>query len=269
MWVDSHCHLDAAEFDADRDAVVDRAREAGVSMIVVPAVEARAFERAKECAHRYGFAYALGIHPLYVDRAHEEDIERLREAVIAALGDPRFVAIGEIGLDNFVQTPARERQQWFYAEQLKIARRLDLPVIIHVRRSADDLHKYLRRHEVRGGIAHAFNGSADQAQRLIGCGFKLGFGGAMTYDGSLRIRRFASTLPDDAWVLETDAPDIPPQWLRQGSTLRNEPHELARIGRAIAQLRGIDVDAAAARNRANALCALPRLSSLMAIPSAV
>lgn len=263
MWIDTHCHLDVEEFDADRDLVVARARDAGISMMVIPAVAAAAFARVKDCAHRYGFAYALGIHPLYVDRAQEDDIERLRDAVAAALGDERFVAIGEIGLDNYVETPGRERQQWFYAEQLRLARRFDLPVILHVRRSADDLLKYLRRIEVRGGVAHAFNGSADQAKRLAARGFRLGFGGAMTYDGSLRIRRFAATLPDDAWVLETDAPDIPPQWLRQGPTLRNEPHELARIGAVMAQLRGIERADVAGANRSNACGALPRLAKLM------
>jgi len=263
MWIDTHCHLDVAEFDADRDAVVARARAAGVSMMVIPAVEANAFARVRDCAHRYGYAYALGIHPLYVDRAREEDIERLRETIAGALGDPRFVAVGEIGLDNHVETPGRERQQWFFAEQLRLARRFELPVIVHVRRSADDLLKYLRRIEVRGGIAHAFNGSGDQAQRLIGRGLSLGFGGAMTYDGSLRIRRFAASLPDDSWVLETDAPDIPPQWLRGGPTLRNEPFELARIGATMARLRSRAPEELAVTNRANACRALPRLGALM------
>jgi TatD DNase family protein len=142
-----------------------------------------------------------------------------------------------------------------------------LPVILHVRRSADDLLKYLRRVDLRGGIAHAFNGSDDQARRLLERGFRLGFGGAMTYDGSLRIRRFAATLPDDAWVLETDAPDIAPQWLRGGPTLRNEPHELARIGATMGELRLLDAASVAARNRANACAVLPRLAALLASPA--
>ena len=267
MWIDTHCHLDAEEFDADREAVVARARAAGVSMLVIPAVEAGAFARVRECAHRYGFAYALGIHPLYVERAADDDLERLRDAVAAALDDPRFVAIGEIGIDNFVPTPDHARQERFYAEQLKIARRFDLPVIVHVRRSADDLLKHLRRVEVRGGIAHAFNGSDDQARRMLARGLKLGFGGTMTYDGSLRVRRFAATLPDEAWVLETDAPDIPPQWLRGGPTLRNEPHELARIGATLAQLRAVRADEVAARNRINACAALPRLVVIASAPA--
>ncbi len=264
MWIDTHCHLDVSEFEQDRDAVVARARGAGVAMMVIPAVEAAAFARVKHCAHRYGFSYALGIHPLYVGRAREDDIEALRTAVAAALDDPRFVAIGEIGVDNYVKEPDPERQRWFYSEQLKIARRFDLPVILHVRRSADDLLKYLRRIEVRGGIAHAFNGSDDQAHHLLERGFRLGFGGAMTYDGSLRIRRFAATLPAGAWVLETDAPDIPPQWLRPGPNLRNEPHELARIGETMAQLRAVAPENVALGNRANACEVLPRLAALLA-----
>lgn len=259
MWIDTHCHLDVPEFDADRDAVVARARAAGVSMMVIPAVEAAAFDRVRDCAHRFASVYALGIHPLYVDRAREDDLERLRDEITQRLADPHFVAIGEIGLDNYVATPDRTRQQWFYAEQLRLARRFDLPVILHVRRSADDLLKYLRRHEVSGGIAHAFNGSDDQAQRITARGFALGFGGAMTYDGSLRIRRFAAQLPDDRWVLETDAPDIPPQWLRGGPTLRNEPSELAQIGATMAALRGATVAEIVARNRTNAAAVLPRL----------
>lgn len=267
MWIDTHCHLDVEEFDADRDEVVARARNAGVAMMVIPAVEPDGWSRVRECAHRYGFAYALGIHPLYVDRAREDDIGRLQEAVTEALRDPRFVAIGEIGVDNHVERPDRTRQHWFYAEQLRIARRCGLPVILHVRRSADDLLKFLRRIEVGGGIAHAFNGSDDQARRLIERGLRLGFGGAMTYDGSLRIRRFAATLRDDDWVLETDAPDIPPQWLRAGPSLRNEPFQVARFGATIAQLRAAALEEVATRNRINACAALPRLAHVVATPA--
>lgn len=263
MWIDTHCHLDAQEFDADRDAVVARARAAGVTMMVLPAVHVEHFDTTARVSQQYGCAYALGLHPLWLDGAEESHAARLREAARAALADPRFVAIGEIGLDYYVPDADRARQQWFYREQLLIARDLGLPVILHVRRSADDLLKHLRRVKVVGGIAHAFNGSEQQARQFIELGFKLGFGGALTYEGSLRIRRFAATLPPQTIVLETDAPDIPPQWLRRaGQPLRNEPAELARIAQALAQLRGIDLPALAALNRANALAALPRLARL-------
>ncbi len=264
MWIDTHCHLDAGDFDADRDEVLARAREGGVSMMVIPAVEVGAFAGVARLAHRHGLAYALGIHPLYTPQAAEADIERLREALAAARDDPRLVAIGEIGLDYAVEGLDRDRQEWFYAQQLKLAREFRLPVILHVRRSADGLLKYLNRHEVVGGIAHAFNGSEDQALRMIARGLKLGYGGAMTYDGSLRIRQLAATLPDDAWVLETDAPDIPPQWRRkEGARLRNEPGDLPAMGQVMAQLRGLPVEDVAQLNRRNAIAALPRLAALL------
>ncbi len=265
MWIDTHCHLDAEAFDADRDAVVARARAAGVSMMVLPAAHVDHFEDVARLAHRYGLAYALGIHPLWIDRSEEAHIARLRAAVAAARDDPRLVAVGEIGLDFHVPGGAVERQQWFYREQLRVARDFGLPVILHVRRSADALLKFLGRIGTAGGIVHAFNGSEDQAERLRRFSLRLGFGGAMTYDGSLRIRRLAAASPADGWVLETDAPDIPPQWMRQaGGTLRNEPAELPRMAQVLAQLRGTDLTQLAQQNRSNALAALPRLAPLLA-----
>jgi len=262
MWIDTHCHLDADEFDADRDAVVARARAAGVSMVVMPTGHIDERDKAAEVAAQHGFAYALGIHPLWLDDAEPGDIERLRAMVPAALADPRFVAIGEIGIDLFVPGLDPERQQWFYREQLKVARDFGLPVIVHIRRSADLLLKHLRAIEVPGGIIHAFNASEQQARQFIERGFRLGIGGAMTYSGSQRIRRHATAVADDAWVLETDAPYIPPQWLRRdGAPERNEPAHLPRIAAELAQLRGVDADRLAAQNRSNAVAALPRLGA--------
>jgi len=267
MWIDTHCHLDADAFDLDRDQVLARAKEGGVSMLVIPSVEAAGFAGVAELAHRYGYAYALGIHPLYTPRAADADIDRLRAALDAARDDPRLVAVGEIGLDYVVDGLDPERQEWFYAQQLKLARQFRLPVILHVRRSADGLLKYLNRHEVIGGIAHAFNGSEDQALRLIARGLKLGYGGAMTYDGSLRIRQLAATLPDDAWVLETDAPDIPPQWRRkEAASPRNEPGDLPAIGQVMAELRNLALNEVVRQNRRNACAALPRLTALLDNP---
>jgi TatD DNase family protein len=266
MLIDTHCHLDADEFDADRGQVVARARAGGVAMMVLPAAHVDHFAKCAAVAHAHGFAYALGIHPLWIDRATEADVERLRAAVEAARADPRFVAVGEIGIDLHQPGEDVRRQEWFFAEQLKIAREFALPVIVHVRKSADLLLKHLRRTAVPGGIVHAFNASAQQAPPFVERGFRLGFGGAMTYDGSLRIRRFAATLPETAWVIETDAPDIPPQWLRDrasGRAGRNEPGELPRIAQAMAELRGCSVAAIAAQNRINACAALPRLVPLL------
>ncbi len=268
MWIDTHCHLDAAEFDADRDAVVARARAAGVTQIVIPAVDAHNLERVRGLAHEHGFAYALGIHPLCVMRAGPHDLERVAEALAKHADDERLVALGEIGLDFFVEGLDPEVQQQFYVEQLKLARRAGLPVLLHVRRSADKLLAGLRRVDFpHGGIAHAFNGSEQQAQAFIALGFKLGFGGTLTFDRSLQIRRIAATVPETALVMETDAPDIPPHWLYRTAAeraaepgqARNESSELPRIAQSLAELRGWTLEQTAAVTTANARAALPRL----------
>ncbi len=271
QWIDSHCHLDAAEFDTDRDAVLARSRAAGVAMQVLPAVAIANFETVRRLAHEAGLAYALGIHPLYVDRAADGDLERLADALAAHRDDPRLVAVGEIGLDHFVPALDRERQERFYAEQLKLARRFGLPAILHVRRSADVLLKHLRRIEVPGGIAHAFNGSDAQARQFAERGFRLGFGGAMSFERALQIRRLAAGVADEVPVLETDAPDIPPQWLyvKAGDRdarppARNEPEQLPRLGATLAGLRGWTLAHTAQRTAANTVAALPRLGGLVA-----
>jgi TatD DNase family protein len=267
-WIDTHCHLDAEAFDADRVAVVARACAAGVGRIVVPAIEAANFDAVRALAHGQRLHYALGIHPLCVDRAEAADLDRLQQALQRHRDDPRLVAVGEIGLDHFVAGTDRARQQAFYVAQLKLARDAALPVLLHVRRSADALLHGLRRIEVRGGIAHAFNGSVVQATAFVDRGFKLGFGGAMTFDRALRIRRLAAGVPEHAVVLETDAPDIPPQWLYRtaaqraaGAVARNEPAELPRIAATLAELRGWSLEHTAAITGANASAALPKTAS--------
>ena len=269
MWIDTHCHLDAPEFDADRAAVVARAAAAGVTQIVLPAVEPANFDAVRRIAHAQGFAYALGIHPLFVERAGAPALAALRAALAVHRDDPRLVAVGEIGLDHFVPGLDLELQRHFCVEQLRLARELELPVILHVRRSADTLLKHLREVRVRGGIAHAFNGSEQQAMAFIELGFKLGFGGALTFERALQIRRLAATLPLHGLVLETDAPDIPPHWLYRtsaaraaGESSRNEPGELARIAAALAALRGLSISDLAEATGANARAALPRLAGL-------
>jgi len=280
MWLDTHCHLDAPEFDVDRADVILRAQASGVGLMVVPAVSSATFSTSRDAARQCNGAYALGIHPLYV---RQEPEQAALDALAAALrdwqDDPRLVAVGEIGLDHFVPAlqdeASRALQDRFYAAQLGLAVEFGLPVILHVRRSADHLLKHLRRlkaegRPVPGGIAHAFNGSAQQAQAFVDLGFKLGFGGAMTFDRALQIRRLAVDLPSDAIVLETDAPDIPPHWLyvlekdrAQGLTSRNEPGELPRIAQTLADLRGWSLAQTGDITRANALQALPRLQALI------
>jgi len=276
-WIDTHCHLDAAEFHADAPAVRARARQAGVGRLVIPGVAVGNFQTVRELAHQNGDAYALGIHPLYVAQSVDGDLATLAAELTLRLDDPQLVAVGEIGLDFFVPelqlSPLREKQEFFYREQLLLARRHDLPVILHVRRSADRLLKHLRELAPPGGwhgIAHAFNGSAQQAQAFIDLGLKLGFGGAMSFEAARQIRQLATELPLQALVLETDSPDIPPQWLYQSAEARaagapqgrNEPAELPRIAQVLAGLRGMPIEALARACAVNALAALPRLSQL-------
>mgnify|MGYP003346267116 CR=1 FL=1 len=249
-WIDSHCHLDAAEFDADRDAVRAAARAVGVGLCVLPAVAVANFDTVRELALRHADVYALGIHPMYTPQAREEDLQTLDHQLQQHQHDPHLVAVGEIGLDGWVPGLDMAWQQRFYMTQLQLAQQHGLPVILHVRRSADLLLKGLRQTPVKGGIAHAFNGSLQQACQFIDMGFKLGFGGALTYNRALQLRRLAAQLPLDALVLETDSPDIPPHWLyataaqrsqgqKQG---RNTPDQVPRIAQVLADLRGVSVE---------------------------
>lgn len=251
MLIDTHCHLDAAEFAGDRDAVQAAALAAGVGGIVVPGVAVGNFAAVRDCVARYANCHAAyGIHPLFVNTAQAADLDELRRWLAAE----RPLAVGEIGLDNYVAGIDPQRQEFFFVEQLKLAREFGLPVILHVRRAVDAVLKQLRRIGVPGGIAHAFNGSRQQADQLLGLGFALGFGGAMTFSGSTRIRQLAAILPDSAIVLETDAPDIPPAWLGGG---RNAPGELPRIASELAALRGVSLAEVSVMTAANARRVLP------------
>ncbi|TFZ07584.1 TatD family deoxyribonuclease [Ramlibacter henchirensis] len=269
--VDTHCHLDAPEFARDATDVRQRARRAGVVHCLIPAVHTAAFDAVRTLAHQGGDSYALGIHPLFTPQASQEDLETLDGALTEHANDPRLVAVGEIGLDYFVPGLDADKQEFFYRQQLRIARRHGLPVVLHVRRSADRLLRHLREVSVQG-IAHAFNGSEQQAHEFIALGFKLGFGGAVTYDRALQLRRLAAGLPLSALVLETDAPDIPPHWLYRTAQERaqglpqgrNEPGELARIAEVVAGLRGIAVEELAEATTQNAQDVVPRLAALLA-----
>lgn len=270
-WVDTHCHLDAAEFDADRDWQVQVAAQRGVAALVLPAVEPANFEAVRCLAHRCDgastgraaypvAAYALGIHPIYVDRVVPADMQTLQQALTKYRDDPKLVAVGEIGMDLFVPGLDTAWMLHVFQQQLRLARELDLPVILHVRRALDPILRELRRFKPAGGIAHAFNGSEQQAEQFIKLGFKLGFGGVATFERSRQIRRLLTSQPRDAIVLETDAPDLAPSWIYPG---RNSPAELPHIGAKLAEYLGIEAAELAATTRANALQALPKLRALM------
>ncbi len=273
-WVDTHAHIDAVEFAADRGAMVARARAAGVGMVVVPAVAVSNFDTVRLLAQQHRFAYALGTHPMAVPSAAEDCIDRLSDALAAHGDDQQLVAVGEIGIDAFdaacTEADAMAKQQRMLLAQLKLAREHALPVVLHVRKAVDQVLAALRRVEVPGGVAHAFNGSLEQARVFIAMGFKLGFGGAMTFERALHLRRLAVELPAEAIVLETDAPDIAPQWLYRtreqraaGAAMRNEPAELPRIAQTLADLRRQSLHHTAAMTTYNACAALPRLSALL------
>lgn len=273
--IDTHCHLDAGEFSADRSDVLARARQAGVSGMVIPAVDVDSLDSVCRLARDTpGVAYAAGIHPLYVRSAADSDLERLADWVAQHASDPKLVAIGEIGLDYFAEghhaPEQRVRQEHFYAQQLRLARQFGLPVLLHGRKAQDRLLKYLRQVPV-GGIAHAFNGSFQQARQFLGQGLALGMGGALTYERARQIRRLATQLPLSAYVLETDAPDMPPAWLHAAGRrpdgmpgpLRNEPAQVARIAQEFAHLRDMPVASLIAECAVNAQRVLPRLATLL------
>lgn len=286
-WIDTHAHLDDAIFapGASHSGARELARARGVALCVLPAVHRGNWPAVAALAHATGDAYALGIHPLWVPQATDADLQALDELLHQRRSDPHLVAVGEIGLDFFVPalcTPTmRLRQQQVFRAQLKLAKAHGLPVLLHVRKSADVIVKHLR--EVWGvtsgqalpvgqaGIAHAFNGSIEQAHALLRLGFCLGAGGAMTFESARQLRHLAATLPASAWVMETDSPDIPPQWLYATAAQRasgqhqgaNTPAELPRIGAAMAELRGVAASAWARQTTANALTAVPGLQTII------
>lgn len=253
--IDTHCHLDAGEFDADRDAVYARAQAAGVVLQIIPAVTAANFDDVAATCQRYpGCLPAWGMHPMYIHVHHDGHLDLLRQRIETW----RPVAVGEIGLDLFVPGLDYATQERYFVAQLKLAREYDLPVLLHCRRANDQILKHLRRIPVRGGIAHAFSGSRQQADAFLGLGFKLGFGGAFTWPRATRLQALARELPLEAIVLETDSPDIPPAWVGKG---RNEPGELKRIAEQLAELRGISYEEVARATRANAEAVLDIASS--------
>jgi TatD DNase family protein len=278
MWIDTHSHLDAPEFERNgllARTLIEQSAIKNVVISVIPAVERSNFDTVRMLAQEHRQAYGLGIHPLYVPKALEDYLHGLDAQLKLHQDDSRLVAVGEIGLDFFVPalcTPEmQEKQTQFYRTQLKLAKAHKLPVILHVRRSADALLKALREIGSHGGIAHAFNGSAQQAMQFVDMGFCLGFGGTVTYERSLHIRALAKSLPATAIVMETDAPDIPPHWIYMTAQERaagqpqgiNSPLELPRIGQLLAELRGVSGQVWAEQTTANAQRVLPKLKALL------
>ena len=265
-WFDTHVHWDAAEFDPDREAALNRAYAAGVRYCLNPSVTVRGIEQVRQlalqsqrCAHWPRILPAYGIHPLYVDQCQADDIQLLESELLKH----RPVAIGEIGLDAYMGAPSFEKQRQLFEDQLVLAMTHQLPVVLHVRHAVEAVVQSIKRvqgneRKIPGGIAHAFNGSHVQAKQLIDMGFLLGFGGSCTYEGSTRIRLLAAQLPLSALLLETDAPDMAPAWARGQ---RNESSQLPRIAETLAQLRKISLAELSEQTTANALLVLGLLKN--------
>lgn len=246
--IDTHCHLDVAEFDADREQVLADCEAKGVGKIVVPAITAAGWDSLlRLCKPQPALYPALGLHPVFLDSHRPEHLQRLQQYLHV---EPDVVAVGEIGLDFFLSDLDKQRQQALFEAQLQIARDADLPVILHVRKAHQQTLETLKQTGVKGGIVHAFNGNLEQAQQYIDMGFKLGFGGMLSYEKSTRLHRLAKELPLSAIVLETDAPDMSGANYRGQ---RNSPQYLPQYLTALAQLRGESDELIAAATTANAI----------------
>lgn len=246
MLVDSHCHLDAPEFDADRAQVLTRARAAGVIAQVVPAIRFADFAALRTlCDAKADLHPAYGLHPMFLADHAPAHIDALRDW----LGRERAVAVGECGLDFFVEGLDAQMQRDLFTAQLQLAREFDLPVIIHARRAVDEVIATIKRFAPLRGVVHSYSGSAEQARQLWNLGFLIGLGGPITYERAHRLRSLVATMPLEFLLLETDAPDQP---LATHRGERNEPSYLVEVANTVAQLREIDVDVIAASTTLNA-----------------
>lgn len=244
--VDSHCHLDASEFDSDRSGVIERAQAAGVRMQVVPAVTAASWPKLREvCRQAPGLYPAYGLHPMFLAEHQPGHLSLLREWIERE----RPCAIGECGLDFFVEGLDAQAQQTYFIGQLELAREFELPVIVHARRAVDTVIAAIRRVGGLRGVVHSFSGSPEQAAQLHRLGFLLGLGGPLTYERAQRLQRLVREMPLEQLLLETDAPDQPDAGIRGQ---RNEPARLAVIARHVAALRGMELDAVAQATTDNA-----------------
>lgn len=256
MLIDSHCHLDASEFDGDRAEVIARAVASGVGRQIVPAVTAATWPKLREVCHlASGLHPAYGLHPMFLDHHREAHLGELRDWIERE----QPVAVGECGLDYFVEGLDPARQMLYFEGQLRLAREFDLPVIVHARRAVDTVIAAIRRVGRLRGVVHSFSGSPEQARQLWQLDFLIGLGGPITYDRAQRLRGLVAAMPLEYLLLETDAPDQPDAWIRGQ---RNEPARLAMIRDTVATLRGEDAGEIARVTSGNAerLFRLPAMS---------
>lgn len=246
MLVDSHCHLDASEFDPDRGSVIERARNAGVTMQVVPAIACADWPALRElCAAHPGLYPAYGLHPMFLDRHQRSHLDELCEW----LQRESVVAVGECGLDFHIEDPDPDAQRMYFRAQLELAQRFELPVILHARRALEEVIATIREFPGLRGVVHSFSGSEEQAAQLWKLGFHIGLGGPLTYERAKRLRRVVTAMPIEQLLLETDSPDQP---LSSHRGRRNEPSRLPEVAAVVAQLRGTRIETVAATTTANA-----------------
>lgn len=259
LLIDSHSHIDTSAFDADRADAVARARALGVTQQIVPAISQSGWSNLREvCARHAGLHPAYGLHPMYLDDHEPAHLDELA----AVIETERPVAVGECGLDFYVEGLDRDEQYRYFRRQLELARELDLPVIIHARRAFDEVTACIRRLDGLRGVVHSFSGSAQQAENLCSLGFLLGIGGPVTYPRANRLRDIVATLPADHLLLETDSPDQP---LHGHQGERNEPARLVEVLQTVAHLRSeseAEVAATTSRNACRLFGLDPRAGSL-------
>jgi len=243
--IDSHSHFDVAEFDGDRAHALARARAAGVRRQIVPAIDAAGFARVRElCAREHGLYPAYGLHPMYLAEHRPEHLQELEQWIERE----HPVAVGECGLDFFVPGLDADAQREYFRRQLELARKFDLPLILHARRAVDEVTAAIRRIGNLRGVVHSFSGSVEQAQHLWKLGFCLGLGGPLTYPRAHRLREIVATMPLEYLLLETDSPDQP---LHGHQGQRNEPALLAEVCTCVARLRGVEPEEVAAATTRN------------------
>lgn len=243
---DTHCHLDVADFDFDRADILNRCRDTGISKIIIPAIESKTWPKLLELCDSHKELYpALGLHPVFIEQHLADDIHKLEQL----LEHSSPVAIGEIGLDFYIKELDQGKQLELFEQQLLVARNHNLPVILHVRKAHDQILKLLTKIKVKGGFCHAFNGSMQQAEKYIELGFKLGFGGTLTYPNSTKIHSLAKALPLESIVLETDAPDMVVESHRGE---RNSPEYITESLTALAEIRDQDIEVIAQQTTQNA-----------------
>jgi len=244
--IDTHCHLDLADFDADREQVLERCHQSGIEQFIVPAIESSSWKKLLEISEQHTELFpALGLHPVFIKNHNDDDLTLLEQQ----LDNHRPVAVGEIGLDFFIKDTDKNRQIDIFEKQLAIAESNKLPVILHVRKAHDDVLKLLKTKSIPGGTCHAFSGSEQQARQYIDMGFKLGFGGTLTYPNARKIHMLARALPIEYIVLETDAPDMT-GYAHKGE--RNSPEYLPEALNALSAVKSLDIEFVAEQTTKNA-----------------